>query len=226
MSQSAHEITNDYEGHEPFVKHGSCASLFVRVLRGRLAGQEQLPRFRTGANLVTVDAYFSKDGKPVTDLKPGRDRDPRRRSSAGDRKLPHRAVRRDRARPRTKPDPTDVPAMRAAAADPEARVFVVFLRHLACQLRRIGQGGGAGLRTLESRRRRERSGRPHDAGSAGARPVAHAAHRGDRARDPRHHQLVAARSRRYDRPARARDRRRAIRTTILAGRSFAASRRK
>ncbi len=32
--------------------------------------QEPLPRFRSGANLVTVDAYFSKSGAPVTDLKP------------------------------------------------------------------------------------------------------------------------------------------------------------
>jgi VWFA-related protein len=32
--------------------------------------QEPLPRFRGTANLVNVDASFSKDGKPVTDLKP------------------------------------------------------------------------------------------------------------------------------------------------------------
>src|SRR6185503_4963250 len=31
--------------------------------------QEQLPRFRSGANLVSVDAYFSKNGTAVTDLK-------------------------------------------------------------------------------------------------------------------------------------------------------------
>src|SRR5687767_4120226 len=30
---------------------------------------EQLPRFRAGANLVRVDTYITKDGTPVTDLK-------------------------------------------------------------------------------------------------------------------------------------------------------------
>ena len=34
-----------------------------------LLGQEPLPRFRSGANLVTVDAYFTKSGAAVTDLK-------------------------------------------------------------------------------------------------------------------------------------------------------------
>ena len=34
-----------------------------------LAGQEQLPRFRAGANLVRVDAYVSKDDVALTDLK-------------------------------------------------------------------------------------------------------------------------------------------------------------
>ena len=33
-----------------------------------LSGQEQLPRFRAGANLVRVDAYVSKDGVALTDL--------------------------------------------------------------------------------------------------------------------------------------------------------------
>ena len=34
-----------------------------------LSAQEPLPRFRSGANLVTVDAYISKDGAAITDLK-------------------------------------------------------------------------------------------------------------------------------------------------------------
>ena len=34
-----------------------------------LAQQQSLPRFRSGASLVTVDAYVSRDGKPITDLK-------------------------------------------------------------------------------------------------------------------------------------------------------------
>ena len=40
------------------------------VVLAALQSPEQLPRFRAGANLVTVDAYFSKSGAAVTDLKP------------------------------------------------------------------------------------------------------------------------------------------------------------
>ena len=42
--------------------------LFVFVLKNVVA-QEPLPRFRSGANLVDVDAYFTKNGTAVTDLK-------------------------------------------------------------------------------------------------------------------------------------------------------------
>ncbi len=49
------------------VRLGACA---VVAGLAALHAQEQLPRFRAGANLVTVDAYFSKDGAAVTDLKP------------------------------------------------------------------------------------------------------------------------------------------------------------
>jgi len=45
----------------------AVATLAVSAQQG---GEEQLPRFRAGANLVRVDAYFTKDGAAVTDLKP------------------------------------------------------------------------------------------------------------------------------------------------------------
>ncbi|MEO8681735.1 MAG: VWA domain-containing protein [Vicinamibacterales bacterium] len=45
----------------------AAASLAVSAQQG---GGEQMPRFRAGANLVRVDAYFTKDGVAVTDLKP------------------------------------------------------------------------------------------------------------------------------------------------------------
>ena len=43
------------------------ASLSVSAQGGQQP--EQLPRYRAGANLVHVDAYFTKDGAPVQDLK-------------------------------------------------------------------------------------------------------------------------------------------------------------
>ncbi|MSO60669.1 MAG: VWA domain-containing protein [Acidobacteria bacterium] len=46
-----------------------AASLALAVAQER-PPEEQLPRFRAGANLVRVDAYVSLDGVAVTDLKP------------------------------------------------------------------------------------------------------------------------------------------------------------
>ena len=57
------------EAHEERV-HEVFVSFVVVASCPFVVAQEPLPRFRSGANLVTVDAYFSKDGKPVTDLKP------------------------------------------------------------------------------------------------------------------------------------------------------------
>lgn len=87
--------------------------------------QEPLPRFRSGASLVGVDAYFTSDGKAVTDLKPGEieileDDQPQKIENM---RLVQ-AARRGRAA--SKPDPLGRQAERDAAADPEARVFVLF----------------------------------------------------------------------------------------------------
>lgn len=46
-----------------------AASLVLGIAQER-PPDEQLPRFRAGANLVRVDAYVSLDGKAVTDLQP------------------------------------------------------------------------------------------------------------------------------------------------------------
>ena len=87
--------------------------------------QEPLPRFRSGANLVTVDAYFAKDGTPVADLKPDEieiieDDHPQRIESI-------RVVNpRGQGLTRSKPDPGTAAESRAAAADPESRLFVLF----------------------------------------------------------------------------------------------------
>src|SRR5688572_22256029 len=101
-----------------------CACAVVAGLAA-LHAQQQLPRFRAGASLVTVDAYFSKDGAAVTDLKPEdieilEDDLPQTIESF---RLIH-ARRQGSATP--PPDPASVAAERAAADQPEARVFVVF----------------------------------------------------------------------------------------------------
>ena len=87
--------------------------------------QEPLPRFRSGANLVTVDAYFAKGGAPVTDLKTDEieileDGQPQAIEN-------FRIV--DPGTPagaRSRPNPSTAGDVRAAAADPESRIFVVF----------------------------------------------------------------------------------------------------
>ncbi|MEO7157574.1 MAG: VWA domain-containing protein [Vicinamibacterales bacterium] len=87
--------------------------------------QEPLPRFRAGASLVGLDAYFTKDGKAVTDLKLEEievfeDGQPQKIEKI---RLVHAAPRGQRS---SKPDPVGRDAEREAAADPQARVFVLF----------------------------------------------------------------------------------------------------
>ena len=87
--------------------------------------QEPLPRFRAGANLVTVDAYFSRNGKPVTDLKPEEIEileDNRAQAIEGFRIVQARG----QGTVRTQPELNNVPAMRAAAENPDSRLFVLF----------------------------------------------------------------------------------------------------
>jgi VWFA-related protein len=101
----------------------AAALSMVVALTGTSA--QELPRFRAGANLVSVDAYVSSDGRPVTDLRPEdveilEDDQPQTIES-------FRLVRA--ARPGTtaqRPDPQGVAAERDAARQPDARVFVVF----------------------------------------------------------------------------------------------------
>jgi VWFA-related protein len=88
-------------------------------------GQEPLPRFRSGANLVTVDAFFTKDGAAVTDLKPEDIEileDDRPQTVESFRLIRPAAP----GTARTKSNPTTRDEGREAAMDPEARVFVLF----------------------------------------------------------------------------------------------------
>jgi VWFA-related protein len=98
--------------------------LFVSLVVA-FAGQEPLPRFRSGANLVTVDAYFTNDGKPVTDLTQDEIEileDNRPQTIEGFRVVHAKG----QGAVRTQPELNTVDAMRAAATDADARLFVLF----------------------------------------------------------------------------------------------------
>jgi len=93
--------------------------------------QQPTPRFRGGANLVRLDAYVTANGEPVTDL------------AAADfdvleDNVPQRVEMFELVRPRgpaaqsARVEPNTVAESRAMAADPDARVFVLFMdiRHV------------------------------------------------------------------------------------------------
>ena len=131
-----HEEHEANEGHESEDLNTSAAkqhwrlsvigfAFFVGFVTFVVASsQEQLPRFRAGANLVTVDAYFTKGGAAVADLKQDEieileDGTPQSIES----------FRIISARPQAPPSPT---SSRAAAVPPAAdadasRIFVLFL---------------------------------------------------------------------------------------------------
>ena len=100
-------------------------SLFMFFFASHQLAQQALPRFRAGANLVTVDAYFTNSGTPIMDLKQDEIEvleDGRPQSIENFRIV----TPQGQGGPRSKPDPKTAAESRAAAGDPEARVFVVF----------------------------------------------------------------------------------------------------
>jgi VWFA-related protein len=106
--------------------------LFSGVLWGQAKPEQpEQPRFRAGANLVRVDAYVSLNGEAVTNL------------TADDFEVledgtPQRVESFEFIRARgpvpesSRVEPTTLAESRAMAADPQARVFVLFLdvRHV------------------------------------------------------------------------------------------------
>lgn len=102
-------------------------TLFALAVPALLLAQqgEQLPRFRAGANLVRVDAYISKDGVPITDLKADdfvvyEDDKPQAVES-------FQLIKARTPNPQSeRTDPTSVRDMNQQVAD-SARVFTVFL---------------------------------------------------------------------------------------------------
>jgi VWFA-related protein len=90
------------------------------------AGQEQRPVFRSGANFVRVDVFATRDGHPVNDLTQNdfevyEDNTPQHIDT-------FERVSIDTGGPAaTRVEPRTVRESRQAAADPRARVFVLFL---------------------------------------------------------------------------------------------------
>ncbi len=101
-------------------------ALFVSTAPSARQVSSQEPRFRGGANLVRLDVYASKDGVAVTDLTAAdfevrEDNAPQQVSSF--EFVTARGAVADTARV----EPNTVAESRARAAQPDARVFVLFL---------------------------------------------------------------------------------------------------
>jgi VWFA-related protein len=105
---------------------------FLTLLTASVVAQQQTqqptpqPTFRTGANYVRVDMYASKDGKPIEDLKQDEveileDGKPQTIDS-----FEHVKVR-TLIPEELRKEPTSVTESRQMAADPRARIFVIFL---------------------------------------------------------------------------------------------------
>jgi VWFA-related protein len=103
-------------------------------------GQEQRPVFRGGANFVRVDVFAMKNGVPVDDLKAEdfeitEDGDPQKVETFELVKIQTGGDATTRVEPRT------VRESREMAADPRARVFVLFL-----DTYHVGQGSAVNVR--------------------------------------------------------------------------------
>ena len=90
------------------------------------APEDAQPRFRGGANLVRVDAYITKDGTPVADLTA-------QDFEVLEDNVPQRVESFEFIKPRPagpqseRREPNTVAEAREMAADPDARLFVLFL---------------------------------------------------------------------------------------------------
>jgi VWFA-related protein len=104
-----------------------AATLGLALMTGAVwaqQGDQELPRFRAGANLVRVDAYFTRDGAPVTDLSVNDVEvfeDDRPQTIEGLELVGSRG----RTNTTLASEPTTVQQMREAAAD-AARLFTLF----------------------------------------------------------------------------------------------------
>lgn len=110
------------------MSHRRVRVLVPLLLTAAVAAAQQpdtsRPRFRAGTNLVTVDAYVSKDGTPVTDLRADEVEilEDGRPQKVEDFRLVHTTKP-----PTTTTTSSDPSVSRAALADPDARVFAIFI---------------------------------------------------------------------------------------------------
>jgi len=86
----------------------------------------QVPIFRAGAAVVRVDAYVTRDGKPVTDLA-ATDFEVLEDGRPQTIETFERVTVRAGGAETTRVEPRTVEESRQAAADPRARIFIVFL---------------------------------------------------------------------------------------------------
>ena len=142
--------------------------------------------FRTQANFVRVDAYPTRNGQPVLDLKAEdfevfEDDKPQNRRDV--RARPRRAGRASKSQ---RSEPNSIEASRQLIANPRNRVFVLFLDTTA----RVARGLVARARAADpvdrSPARPRRSRRGHDAANVGRRRRLRAKDGGPRRRASQH----------------------------------------
>jgi VWFA-related protein len=118
--------------------------LFTAAVAAAQQPDTARPRFRAGTNLVTVDAYVSKDGTPVADLRADEVEvlEDGRPQKIEDFRLVH--TRKLTTTATTSSDPS---VSRAALTDPDARVFAIFIDtwHISGEGSRQGADPVAGL---------------------------------------------------------------------------------
>jgi VWFA-related protein len=108
-------------------------AVLLTAAAATLAAQQTPPTFRTGANYVRVDMYATRDGQVVDDLRADEVELLEDGAPQAIEAFEHVAIRR--AGPQdTRIEPNSVEESRQAAADPRARVFVVFLDTLHTQI--------------------------------------------------------------------------------------------
>lgn len=122
-------------------------ALMPLLLTAAVAAQQPdtaRPRFRAGTNLVTIDAYISEDGTPVTDLRADEVEvlEDGRPQKIEDFRLVHTS------KPLTSVTTSSDPSVsRAALTDPDARVFAIFIDtwHISAEGSHQGAAPVAGL---------------------------------------------------------------------------------
>jgi VWFA-related protein len=108
------------------MRSASFLSVLALLAASTLPLAQQLPRFRSGANLVRVDAYVTADGKPVADLTV--DDFEVLEDGVAQKVESFQVIRPRGPAPVTAlREPNTVAESREMARDPQARIFVIFM---------------------------------------------------------------------------------------------------